>query len=111
MTAGKFGNQIYSGESSNRVVNEFHFPPDKIKNLHKFGQGYFIYRGDNSQKCVNLGHFVDMPELQYKRKEKKSKRGGLRLFEKYYLNSVKPKLAKPESESKDGGGENPHIGD
>ena len=111
MTAGKFGNQIYSGESSNRVVNEFHFPPDKIKNLHKFGQGYFIYRGDNSQKCVNLGHFVDMPELQYKRKEKKNKRDGLRLFEKYYLNSVKPKLAQPESESKDGGGENPHIGD
>ncbi len=111
MTAGKFGNQIYSGESSNRVVNEFHFPPDKIKNLHKFGQGYFIYRGDNSQKCVNLGHFVDMPELQYKRKEKKNKRDGLRLFEKYYLNSAKPKLAKPEKDNKEDGGVRPHIGD
>ena len=33
MTGGRFGNQIYTGETSNRVVNEFYFPPDRIKNL------------------------------------------------------------------------------
>ncbi len=111
MTGGKFGNQIYSGESSNRVVNEFHFPPDKIKRLNKLGQGYFIYRGENTQKCVNFGRFENLPELQYKRKFKKNKREGLRLFEKYYLNSTKPKIVKPESENKEGGGAKPHIGD
>ncbi|MBF0490201.1 MAG: TraM recognition domain-containing protein [Candidatus Omnitrophica bacterium] len=87
MTGGRFGNQIYSGESSNRIVNEFHFPPDKVKNLHKYGQGYFIYRGDNSQKCVNLGCFADIPQEPYSRKVKKNKKEGLKLFEKYYLTN------------------------
>ncbi len=111
MTGGKFGNQIYSGESSNKVVNEFHFPPDKIKKLNKLGQGYFIYRGDNSQKCVNFGYFANMPEMQYTRKVKKNKREGLDLFKKYYLNASKPKVARPEGESKDGGSTKPHLGD
>src|SRR3989338_8331938 len=92
MTAGKFGNQIYSGESSNRVVNEFHFPPDKIKNLHKFGQGYFIYRGNNSHCCVNFGRFNNLPEIAYIKKSKKNKVSGLKLFEKYYLESPKVQI-------------------
>ena len=111
MTGGRFGNQIYSGESSNKVVNEFHFPPDKIKRLNKLGQGYFIYRGENSQKCVNFGRFENLPELQYKRKSKKNKREGLLLFEKYYLNSSKPKVAKSERENKEDAGTSPYIGD
>lgn len=92
MSGGNFGNQIHSGESSNRMVNEFYFPPDKIKNLHKFGQGYFVYRGDSSQKCVNLGCFSEKPNRSYIQKTKKDKREGLRLFSKYYTqhNEVKP---------------------
>jgi hypothetical protein len=93
MTGGMFGNQVHSGESSNRVVNEFHFPPDRVKNLHKFGQGYFIYRGDNSQKCVNFGCFPDRPEVAYKLKRKKGKREGLRLFEKYYMQESKDQVS------------------
>ncbi|MDE2009883.1 MAG: TraM recognition domain-containing protein [Candidatus Omnitrophica bacterium] len=85
MTGGRFGNQIYTGESSNKVVNEFYFPPDRIKNLHKRGQGYFIYRGTNSQQCVNLGYFFDLKEEPYKRKIKLNKREGIGLFEKYYI--------------------------
>ena len=85
MSGGNFGNQIHSGESSNRMVNEFYFPPDKVKNLHKFGQGYFVYRGDRTQRCVNLGCFGDMPDRTYSQKSKKDKREGLRLFAKYYI--------------------------
>ncbi len=85
MTGGRFGNQIHSGESSNKIVNEFNFPPDRVKNLHKYGQGYFVYRGDNSQKCVNFGCFANMSEMPYERKTKKNKKEGLKLFEKYYM--------------------------
>ena len=80
MTGGKFGNQIHSGESSNKVVNEFNFPPDKIKKLNKLGQGYYIYRGENTQKCVNFGRFENLPELEYKRKVKKNKREGITII-------------------------------
>ena len=84
-TAGRFGNQIYTGESSSKIINEFNFHPDKIKNLHKYGQGYFIYRGENSPKCVNFGLFRDMPEVPYEKRAKKGKKEGLGLFEKYYI--------------------------
>lgn len=104
MSGGNFGNQIHSGESSNRMVNEFYFPPDKIKNLHKFGQGYFVYRGDSSQKCVNLGCFGEKPDRSYIQKTKKDKREGLRLFAKYYTQqSEEPpskKVNKPVNVSK-----------
>ncbi|MBP9853515.1 MAG: TraM recognition domain-containing protein, partial [Candidatus Omnitrophica bacterium] len=92
MVGGKFGNQIHNGESSNRMVNEFHFPPDKVKRLHKYGQGYFVYRGDNSHKCVNFGRFQNIKEIPYIKKIKKNKKGGLRLFEKYYLESPQVKI-------------------
>lgn len=94
MSGGKFGNQIHSGESSNRMVNEFYFPPDKVKNLHKFGQGYFIYRGDSTQKCVNFGCFGEMPDRSYSQKTKKDKKEGLRLFAKYYIQQIEEKPSK-----------------
>jgi len=94
MSGGNFGNQIHSGESSNRMVNEFYFPPDKIKNLHKFGQGYFVYRGDSSQKCVNLGCFGEKPDRSYIQKTKKDKREGLRLFAKYYTQQSEEQPSK-----------------
>ena len=87
MSGGRFGNQIHSGDSSNRMVNEFLFPPDRVKNLHKYGQGYFIYRGDNTQRCVNLGCFNDIPHKTYGVKRKANKREGLQLFEKHYLQA------------------------
>ncbi|MCR4336754.1 MAG: TraM recognition domain-containing protein, partial [Candidatus Omnitrophica bacterium] len=87
MSGGRFGNQIHSGDSSNKMVNEFYFAPDKVKNLHKFGQGYFIYRGDNSQRCVNLGCFKDVKELPYQKKIKKDRQEGLRLFEQFYIRN------------------------
>ena len=112
MTGGRLGNQIHSGESSNRVVNEFYVPPDKVKNLHKYGQGYFIYRGDNSQKCVNFGCFADAPEVLYKRKLKMNKREGLGLFEKYYVNfQEKPPELKPDSPPQKKSNEEPDLGD
>ena len=89
MTGGRFGNQIYSGDSSNRVVNEFYFPPDKVKSLHKYGQGYFIYKGDNTQKCVNLGCFDGLPEILYNKKDKPNKREGLNLFDRYFVAANK----------------------
>ncbi|MCB9747932.1 MAG: type IV secretory system conjugative DNA transfer family protein [Candidatus Omnitrophica bacterium] len=85
MTAGAWGNQMHSGESSNKTVQEFYFSPDKIKSLHKYGQGYFIYRGDNTQTCVNFGQFQDI-EVSYEKRCKKSKTEGLKLFEQYYLS-------------------------
>ena len=85
MTGGRFGNQIYTGESSNRTVNEFYFPPDKIKSLNEQWQGYFIHRGKNSHTCVNLGHFKDLPEMAYDKKIRSNKKEGLRLFETYYV--------------------------
>ena len=85
MTGGRFNNQIYTGESSNRIVNEFYFPPDKIKNLHEYGQAYFIQRGKNTPVCVNLGYFEHMPELAYEKKVRNNKKEGLKLFEKYYI--------------------------
>jgi|GEM_PF-4398699 type IV secretory pathway TraG/TraD family ATPase VirD4 len=94
MTGGRFGNQIYTGESSNRLVNEFYFAPDKIKNLHKRGQGYFIYRGTNSQQCVNLGYFPDLKEVAYERKVKPNKKQGIGLFEKYYIERQDKPLVK-----------------
>ena len=94
MNGGRFGNQIYTGESSNRIVNEFYFPPDRIKNLHKRGQGYFIYRGANSQQCVNLGYFPDLEEVPYKRKIKENKKQGIGLFEKYYIEIQEKPLTK-----------------
>jgi hypothetical protein len=95
MTGGAWGNQIHSGETSNKTVNEFHFPPDKVKNLHKYGQGYFIYRGDNSQVCVNFGQFVNLPQRPYAKKAKHNKREGLRLFERYYLRQDTESKAEP----------------
>jgi hypothetical protein len=98
MTGGRFGNQMFSGESSNRMVNEFYFPPDKIKNLHKRGQGYFVYRGDNSHVCVNLSYFNHMEGMLYDKKSKENKKEGMELFKRYYLapkkkpSSKKPKL-------------------
>ncbi len=80
---GRFGNQIHIGESSNRLVNEFNFSPDKIKSLHKYGQGYFVYKGDNTQECVNFGHFRELQKSPYKKKSKPEKQEGINLFEKY----------------------------
>ncbi|HOY09008.1 MAG TPA: TraM recognition domain-containing protein [Candidatus Omnitrophota bacterium] len=85
MTGGQYGNQIHVGESSNKIVNEFHFPPDKIKNLHRFGQGYLISRADNQHRCVNFGRFEEKPHAVYQKRAKAKKKEGLRLFEKYYL--------------------------
>jgi len=85
MTAGTWGNQMHSGESSNKTVQEFYFSPDKVKSLHKYGQGYFIYRGDNTQICVNFGQFQDIKGEAYEKKSKKAKVSGLQLFENYYL--------------------------
>jgi len=89
MTGGRFGNQIHVGESSNRIVNEFHFSPDKVKDLHKFGQGYFVYRGDKTQVCVNFGCFQDK-QRAYQRKAKSEKSQGLELFDKYFISPSKP---------------------
>ena len=89
MTGGRFGNQIHVGESSNRIVNEFHFSPDKVKDLHKFGQGYFVYRGDKTQVCVNFGCFQD-EQRPYQRKAKSEKSQGLELFDKYFVSPSKP---------------------
>jgi hypothetical protein len=85
MTGGRFGNQIFTGESSNRVVNEFYFPPDKIKNLNEQWQGYYIHRAKNAQACVNLGHFKNLPEMSYDKKARNNKKEGLKLFETYYV--------------------------
>jgi hypothetical protein len=87
MTGGRFGNQLYTGESSNRMVNAFNFPPDKIKNLYKYGQAYYIYKGENSHVCVNFGIFNDVKEIPYQKVCKKDKKEGLRLFEQFYLNT------------------------
>ncbi len=97
MSGGKFGNQIHSGESSNRMVNEFYFPPDKIKNLHKLGQGYFVYRGDSTQKCVNLGCFKDTNAVPYNGVVKKKKDNGLKLFERFYLNDKEEKFVQKKA--------------
>ena len=99
MTGGKYGNQIHIGDSSNRVVNEFHFPPDKVKNLYKVGQGYFICRTDNSYKCVNFGRFENITSKPYEKKSKREKVRGLRLFEKYYLTN-EPLVTKGVEETK-----------
>lgn len=96
MVGGKFGNQIHNGESSNRMVNEFHFPPDKIKNLHKYGQGYLVYRGNNSFQCVNFGQFNAIKEKMYMKRTKHNKKRGLNLFEQYYLNDSKIKINKKQ---------------
>ncbi len=85
MTGGRFNNQIYTGESSNRIVNEFYFPPDKIKNLHEQGQAYFIHRGKNTHQCVNLGYFEHMPQKTYDKRVRNNKKEGLKLFETYYV--------------------------
>ena len=69
------------------MVNEFYFPPDKIKNLYKFGQGYLVYRGDNSHTCVNLGCFKDIKQLPYQKIEKKNKQEGLNLYQRYFRNA------------------------
>lgn len=87
MVGGNYGNQVHLGETSNKMVNEFYFPPDKIKHLHKYGQGYFIYRGDNSHTCVNFSQFTNIKEIPYCKKSKTNKKEGLRLFENYYLKS------------------------
>ena len=86
MTGGRFNNQIYTGESSNRIVNEFHFPPDKIKNLHEYGQAYFIQRAKNNPVCVNLGCFKDMSQKTYEKIIRNNKKEGLKLFETYYVH-------------------------
>ena len=65
-----------------------------IKSLHKRGQGYFIYRGANSQQCVNLGYFPDLEEVPYKRKIKENKKQGIGLFEKYYIEIQEKPLTK-----------------
>ncbi|MCK5580751.1 MAG: TraM recognition domain-containing protein [Candidatus Omnitrophica bacterium] len=101
MAGGKYGNQIHIGDSSNRIVNEFHFSPDKIKNLYRVGQGYFICRTDNSHKCVNFGRFENIKGKPYEKKSKKSKTRGLRLFERYYLTdqqAVKPTIEAKKTE-------------
>ena len=84
MSGGHFGNQVHSGESSNKMVNEFYFPPDKVKNLHRFGQGYLIYRGDNSHRCVNLGGFEGLKEVPYQKTAKESKQDGYGLYQRFY---------------------------
>ena len=91
MTGGRFGNQIHSGESSNKVVNEFYFAPDRIKSLYRFGQGYFIYRGDNSQVCVNLGCFNNIEGFAYKKRVLKNKKSGLNLYRKSHQTDQIPK--------------------
>ena len=85
MKAGFWGNQIHSGESSNKVVQEFYFSPDQVKSLYKYGQGYFVYRGDSQQKCVNFGQFRSVESKEYQKLIKPNKTCGLDLFEKYYL--------------------------
>ena len=99
MTPGTYGNQIHTGESSNKTVQEFYFSPDKVKNLHKYGQGYFIYKGDNTQECVNFGQFKDISGLPYEKKSKKSKVCGLRLFERYYLTDEEEKTVSKKVKS------------
>jgi hypothetical protein len=99
MVGGKFGNQVHVGDSSNKIVNEFHFPPDKVKRLHKYGQGYYIYRGENVEKCVNFGCFDKITEKAYMKKTKPNKQRGLRLFEQYYLKSTHPEEKKKAKQS------------
>ncbi len=84
---GQFGNQIYNGESSNKMVNKFHFKPDRIKNLHEYGQGYYLYKGTNENVCVNFGRFNEIKQKPYQKKTKEEKKGGAQLFEKYYVHS------------------------
>ncbi len=103
MVGGKFGNQVHVGDSSNKIVNEFHFPPDKVKRLHKYGQGYYIYRGENVEKCVNFGCFDKITEKAYVKKTKPNKQRGLRLFEEYYLKSPHPEEKKKAKQSSPAG--------
>jgi hypothetical protein len=103
MAGGRFGNQVHMGDSSNKIVNEFHFPPDKVKKLHKFGQGYYIYRGENFEKCVNFGVFDKITEKPYIKKIKPNKQRGLRLFEEYYLNSSNSEEKKKAKQSSQAG--------
>jgi len=98
MTGGSFGNQIHTGESSNKTVQEFYFPPDKVKSLHKYGQGYFIYKGDNTQKCVNFGQFSGIKSVPYEKRAKTGKKEGLQLFERYYLRE--DEIEKPAEKTK-----------
>ncbi|MBU1862489.1 MAG: type IV secretion system DNA-binding domain-containing protein [Candidatus Omnitrophica bacterium] len=95
MEGGKFGTQLHIGETSNRIVNEFNFHPDRIKNLHHVGQGYYIYRGDiNKTCCVNFGYFKNIESVPYTKKDKPHKQEGLRLFEDYYLKQQDDKADK-----------------
>lgn len=96
-TGGKFGNLLSMGETSNRRVKEFYFHPDRIKTLHKYGQGYFIYRGDNSRKCVNFVFFEDIKGESYKKKVKSDKKEGLRIFEEYYYYGQTENLMKEDN--------------
>ncbi|MCK5451717.1 MAG: hypothetical protein KAI70_08125, partial [Candidatus Omnitrophica bacterium] len=57
---------------------------------------------DNSHKCVNFGWFQDIKSKPYEKKSKKSKKHGLRLFEKYYLTdqrAVKPAVEMKNAEN------------
>ncbi|OGX27056.1 MAG: hypothetical protein A2Y03_00630 [Omnitrophica WOR_2 bacterium GWF2_38_59] len=96
MAGGKYGNQMHLGDTSNKIVNEFHFSPDKIKNLYKVGQGYFISRTDNAHTCVNFGRFENIESKPYAKKSKEGKKQGLRLFEKYYLKRSEVEELKEE---------------
>ncbi|MCP4653460.1 MAG: type IV secretion system DNA-binding domain-containing protein [Candidatus Omnitrophica bacterium] len=95
---GKFGNAVSTGETSNRRVKEFYFHPDRVKHLNSPGQGWFIYRGNNSKSCVNFGYFQNVKGGEYKKKEKTNRKKGLRIFEEYYMkkNSQEKVINNPE---------------
>lgn len=94
MGAGLFGVQKSIGEVSYRPTNEFHFPPDRIRKLHPYGQGYYINSANDSYTCINLGRFNEIEPLPYTKRTKLDKKSGMGLFEKYYRRSAKPSSRK-----------------
>ena len=87
---GFFGNKILTGEASLKYENEFILHPDKIKNLHPYGQAYYISRADNQLRCVNISSIGGLKtEKGFIKNCKENKRDGLGFFNKYYqLNGV-----------------------
>jgi len=85
---GFFGNKILTGEASLKYENEFILHPDKIKNLHPYGQAYFISRADNQLRCVNISSIGGLRTSQgFKKNCKENKRDGLGFYLRYYLLS------------------------
>lgn len=68
-----------------KYENEFILHPDKIKNLHPYGQAYYISRADNQLRCVNISSIGGLKtEKGYIKNCREEKRYGLGFFKRYY---------------------------